>query len=88
LEEISQAITPDKVDRYVQGLFNGHRRIHVRDLPAGLFDDLPWLIYVVAYGNHPDTGYGLEPLPGEPVRMGACRVRPFELVKMGFGARS
>jgi hypothetical protein len=88
LDEISQAITPDRVDGYVQGLFNGHRRIHVRDLPAELFDDLPWLIYVVAYGNHPDTHYGLEPLPGETLRLGACRVRPFELVKTGFGARS
>ncbi|MEJ2211099.1 MAG: DUF5716 family protein [Anaerolineae bacterium] len=85
LQEISQAITPDKVDGYVQGLFNGHRRIHVRDLPAELLDDLPWLIYVVAYGNHPDTGYGLEPLPGEPLRLGGCRVRPFELVKMRYG---
>jgi hypothetical protein len=83
MEEISQVITPDRVDGYVQGLFNGHRRIHVRDLPAELFDDLPWLIYVVAYGNHPDTRYGLEPLPGEPLRLGACQVRPFELVKTG-----
>ena len=39
LEEISQVITPDRVDGYVQGLFNGHRRIHVRDLPAELFDE-------------------------------------------------
>jgi hypothetical protein len=88
LDEISQVITPDRVDGYVQGLFNGHRRIHVQDLPAELFDDLPWLIYVVAYGNHPDTRYGLEPLPGEPLRLGTCRVRPFELVKTRFGARS
>lgn len=88
LEEISQAFTPDKVDGFVQGLFNGHKRIHVRDLPAELFDDLAWLIYVVAYGNHPDTGYGLEPLPGEPLRMKTCRVQPFELVKTGFGTRS
>lgn len=88
LDEISQVITPDRVNGYVQGLFNGHRRIHVQDLPAELFDDLPWLIYVVAYGNHPDTRYGLEPLPGEPLRLGACQVRPFELVKTGFGARS
>ena len=87
LDEISQVITPDRVDGYVQGLFNGHRRIHVQDLPTELFDDLPWLIYVVAYGNHPDTRYGLEPLPGEPLHLGACRVRPFELVKASFGAR-
>jgi hypothetical protein len=81
LQEISQTITPDKVNGYVRGLFNGHRALHVRDLPSDLFDDLPWFIYVVAYGNHPDTEYGLEPLPGEPVKVGAYRVRPFQLVK-------
>ncbi|MBN1660610.1 MAG: hypothetical protein JXA93_19590 [Anaerolineae bacterium] len=83
LEEISQAMTPGKVDGYVQSLFNGHRRIHVRDLPRDLLDDLPWLIHVIAYGNHPDTRYGVEPLAGEPVRIGVCKVRPFELVKDG-----
>jgi len=81
LQEISQTITPDKVNGYVKALFNGHRALHVRDLPADLFDDLPWFIYVVAYGNHPDTDYGLEPLPGEPVKVGAYRVKPFQLVK-------
>lgn len=85
LQEISQTITPDKINSYVTGLFNGHRRLHVRDLPADLFDDLPWFIYVVAYGNHPDTEYGIEPLPGEPVPLGPYRVKPFELVKASFG---
>jgi hypothetical protein len=85
LQEISQTITPDKINSYVTGLFNGHRRLHVRDLPADLFDDLPWFIYIVAYGNHPDTEYGIEPLPGEPVPLGSYRVKPFELVKPYFG---
>jgi hypothetical protein len=88
LEEISQTITPDKINGYVTGLFNGHRRLHVRDLPADLFHDLPWFIYVVAYGNHPDTDYGIEPVPGEPVPLGAYRVKPFELVKPSFGTGS
>ncbi|MFC2037776.1 Wadjet anti-phage system protein JetA family protein [Chloroflexota bacterium] len=82
LQEISRTITPDKVNGYVTGLFNGYRRLHVRDLPADLFDDLPWFIYVVAYGNHPDTEYGVEPLLGEPVQAGPYRVKPFELVKI------
>jgi hypothetical protein len=82
LQEISQTITPDKVNGYVTGLFNGHRRLHVCDLPTDLFDDLPRFIYVVAYGNHPDTEYGVEPLLGEPVQAGTYRVKPFELVKI------
>jgi hypothetical protein len=85
LREISQTLTPDKINGYVKELFNGHQHIHVRDLPADLFDDLPWFIYVVAYGNHPDTEYGIEPLPGEPVSAGPYRVRPFQLVKPMFG---
>jgi hypothetical protein len=81
LQEISQTITPDKVNGYVKALFNGHRVIHVRELPADLFDDLPWFIYVVAYGNHPDTEYDIEPLPGDAVMAGLYRVKPFQLVK-------
>jgi hypothetical protein len=85
LQEISQTITPDKVNGYVKGLFNGHRCLHLRDLPTDLFDDLPWFIYVVAYGNHPDTEYDIEPLAGEPVKAGPYRVKPFQLVKSTVG---
>jgi hypothetical protein len=88
LQEISQTITPEKVNGYVRGLLNGHHRLHVRDLPADLFDDLPWFVYVVAYGNHPDTEYGVEPLPGEPVPLGPYRIKPFELVKSSFETRN
>lgn len=87
LQEISQTITPDKVNGYVKALFNSHRVLHVSELPANLFDDLPWFIYVVAYGNHPDTEYDIEPLPGEPVKAGPYRVKPFQLVKSTFGPR-
>jgi hypothetical protein len=85
LREISQTITPDKVNSYVKALFNGHRVLHVSELPADLLDDLPWFIYVVAYGNHPDVEYGIEPLPGEPVAAGRYRVKPFQLVKSSVG---
>jgi hypothetical protein len=81
LREIGLAITPDKVDRYVKTMLNGHRVLHVQDLPAALLDDLPWLIYTIAYGNHPDVDYGVEPLPGDPIAVGAYRVMPFQLVK-------
>ena len=82
LHEIGVAITPDKVNRYVKTMLNGHRVLHVRDLPAALVDDLPWLIYTIAYGNHPDVDYGVEPLPGDPIAVGAFRVMPFQLVKL------
>ncbi len=82
LHEIGLAITPDKVNRYVKTMLNGHRAVHVRDLPPTLIDDLPWLIYTIAYGNHPDVDYGVEPLPGDPVAVGSYRIMPFQLVKL------
>jgi hypothetical protein len=53
-------------------------------LPSDAFDqeeDVPWLIYTIAYGNHPEVNYDVEPLAGEPVTLGMVRVRPFQLVK-------
>jgi len=87
LQEISQTITPDKVNSYVKSLFNGHRALHVSELPADLFKDLPWFIYVVAYGSHPDTEYDIEPLPGEPVKAGLYHVKPFQLVRATLRTR-
>jgi hypothetical protein len=84
LQELGLAITPAKIQSFVGQFFNGHRVIHVRDLPPHTFDkeeDLPWLIYTIAYGNHPEVNYGIEPLPGEPVTLGLVRVEPFRLVK-------
>lgn len=84
LQELGQTITPAKVRHFVGQFFNGHRSLHVRDLPPEAFhheEDLPWLIYTIAYGNHPEVDYYLEPLPGEPVDLGLVRVRPFELVR-------
>jgi hypothetical protein len=84
LEELGQAITPAKIQRFVGQFFNGHRAIHVRELPSDAFEneeDLPWLIYTIAYGDHPQVNYGIEPLTGEPVALGPVRVRPFQLVK-------
>jgi hypothetical protein len=84
LQELGLAITPAKVQRFVGRFFNGHRVIHVRDLPPEAFgkeEDLPWLIYTIAYGNHPEVNYNIEPLAGEAVEIGPVRVRPFQLVK-------
>jgi hypothetical protein len=84
LQELGLAITPAKIQRFVGQFFNGHRIIHVRDLPSDAFgkeESLPWLIYTIAYGNHPEVNYGIEPLAGAPVELGLVRVKPFQLVK-------
>jgi hypothetical protein len=87
LRELGMAITPAKIQHFVGQFLNGSRSVHVRDLPPEAFEkeeDLPWLIYTIAYGNHPEVDYDVEPLPGEPVTLGPVRVRPFELVKRGI----
>ncbi len=84
LEDLGATITPAKIQSFVNQFFNGHRTLHVSDLPSEAFEteeDLPWLIYTIAFGNHPEVNYELEPLPGEPVPLGMVRVRPFQLVK-------
>jgi hypothetical protein len=84
LQELGQAITPAKIQGFVGQFFNGHKAIHACDLPPEAFEkeeDLPWLIYTIAYGNHPEVNYELEPLAGEPVALGPVRVQPFQLVK-------
>lgn len=84
LEALGQVITPAKIQQFVAGFFNGHPTLHVSELPPGTFadpDDLPWLIYTIAYGNHPEVRYDVEPLPGEAVDLGPVRVKPFQLVK-------
>jgi hypothetical protein len=77
-------ITPAKIQGFVGQFFNGHHTLHIADLPADAFateQDLPWLIYTIAYGNHPEVNYNLEALPGEPVEVGPVRVKPFQLIK-------
>jgi hypothetical protein len=84
LQQLGLAITPAKIQRFVAQFFNGHKVLHVRDLPPGTFEkeeDLPWLIYTIAYGNHSEVNYNVEPLAGEPVELGMVRVRPFQIVK-------
>jgi hypothetical protein len=82
LHDVTQAPTPARVNRYVLGFFNGHRRLHVAELPPAVLDDLHWLTTIIAYSHHPDVGYGLETADGEPVTVGPYRVVPFELFKL------
>lgn len=92
LEEMGQVITPAKIQSFVDGLFNGHRALHIRDLPTDTFagdDGLPWLIYTIAYGNHPEVRYDVEPVPGEPVLLNeGVSVQPFQLVKRAGAPRT
>jgi hypothetical protein len=84
LQNLGLVITPAKIQSFVGQFFNGHRTLHLADLPPETFaraEDLPWLIYTIAYGNHPEVNYNLEPLPGEPICLGPVRVKPFQLIK-------
>ena len=84
IKTVLQTITPAKIQGFVNQFFNGHRTLHIADLPPDAFarpEDLPWLIYTIAYGHHPEVNYGVDPLPGEPVSVGPVRVKPFQLVK-------
>jgi len=84
LEMLGQTITPTKIQQFVGQFFNGHRTLHINELPPDTFaslEDLPWLIYTIAYGNHPEVRYDVEPLPGLPVNLGLVTVNPFQLVK-------
>jgi hypothetical protein len=92
LGELGQVITPAKIQSFVDDLFNGHRALHIRDLPPHTFagrEGLPWLIYTIAYGNHPEVHYNVEPVPGDPVVLGeGIAVQPFQLVKRADTTRT
>ncbi len=82
LQDVTQALTPDKVNRYVLGFFNGHKNLHVTKLPPEVTADLHWLTTIIAYGHHPEVEYGVELVEGGPVELGAYRVIPFQLTKL------
>ena len=80
--DVTQAFSPDKVNRKVMGFFNGHKKLHVSELPPDMLDDLHWLTTIIAYAHHPEVAYGLEVVSGSPVQIGPYRVAPFELAKL------
>ena len=80
MQDVTQAFSPEKVNRKVLGFFNGHKRLPVADLP--IRDDLHWLTTIIAYAHHPEVSYGLEVVEGEAVRVGQYKVVPFDLVKL------
>ena len=82
LQDVVQALTPDKVNRYVLSFFNGHSSIHVSDLPPDLLEDLQRLTTIIAYGHHPDVKYGVAAVNGEPLEIGPYLVKPFQLERI------
>ena len=82
LQDVTQALTPDRVNRTVMGFFNSHRALHVSELPASLLDDMHSFTTIIAYSHHPDVEYGLELVPGDPVPIGPYRVAPFQLYRL------
>ena len=81
MQDVTQAFSPEKVNRKVLGFFNGHKTLHVSELPASVLDDLHWLTTIMAYAHHPEVSYGLNVVDGEPVQIGPYRIAPFELSK-------
>jgi hypothetical protein len=80
MQDVTQAFSPEKVNRKVLGFFNGHKRLPITEIP--IRDDLHWLTTIIAYAHHPEVSYGLEVGDGEPIQIGSYRVVPFELVKL------
>jgi hypothetical protein len=87
MQDVTQAFSPEKVNRKVSGLFNGHSRVNVAELPQELLNDLHWLTTIIAYAHHPEVSYGLVAVEGEPVRVGPYRVASFDLIKNTDGRR-
>jgi len=82
MKDVTQAFSPDKVNRKVLGFFNGHKKMCITELPREISTDLHWLTTIVAYAHHPEVSYGLEITNGELVDMGTYKVVPFELYKL------
>jgi hypothetical protein len=81
MRDVTQAFTPEKVNRKVLSFFNGHLRRNVTELPRDVLEDLHWLTTIIAYAHHPDVSYGLEVTQDEPVVVGPYRVASFVLFK-------
>jgi hypothetical protein len=82
MRDVTQAFSPDKVNRKVIGFFNGHKRLPLAEIPSDVRQDLHWLTTIIAYAHHPDVGYGLERVEGEPVRVGEYCISPFDLIRL------
>jgi hypothetical protein len=82
MRDVTQAFSPDKVNRKALTMLGKSKRLPVIQFPDEVRDDLHWLTTIIAYAHHPDVSYGLEVIEGEAVQVGAYRVVPFDLVKL------
>lgn len=82
MQDVTQAFSPEKVNRKVIGFFNGHKRMPIAEIPSEVRHDMHWLTTIIAYAHHPEVAYGLERSEGEPVVVGEYRVAPFDLVRL------
>ncbi len=82
MQDVLQALTPDKVNKQVLDLFNGHRTLHVNDLPANILNDMHHLTTIIAYSHHPEVGYGIEIVDGDAVKVGNYNIVPFQLTRL------
>ncbi len=82
MQDVTQAFSPEKVNRKVIGFFNGHKRMPIAEIPSEVRHDMHWLTTIIAYAHHPEVNYGLESVAGEPVVVGEYRVAPFDLIRL------
>ena len=82
MQDVTQAFSPDKVNRRVTGFFNGHKRLSIVEIPADIRNDLHWLTTIIAYAYHPEVSYGLEVVDGDPVRVGQFKIALFDLIRL------
>ncbi len=82
MQDVTQAFSPEKVNRRVTGFFNGHKRLPIAEIPEDVRNDLHWLTTIIAYAYHPEVNYGLELVDGEPVRVNRYKIAAFELVRI------
>ena len=80
MQDVTQAFSPEKVNRKVLGFFNGHKRLPIAEIPVR--EDLHWLTTIIAYAHHPEVSYGLEIVEGEAIRVGQYKVMPFALIRL------
>lgn len=82
MQDVTQAFSPEKVNRKVIGFFNGHKRMQLAEIPSEVRHDMHWLTTIIAYAHHPEVAYGLEPVMGEPVVVGEYKIAPFDLIRL------
>jgi len=82
MQDVLQALTPDKVNKQVLDLFNGHRALHVNDLPSKILNDMHQLTTIIAYSHHPEVEYGIEIVEGDAIEVGNYRIVPFQLTRL------